>query len=408
MNTWSFSEVPSQSMQRFYIEYSQYIFDRSSEDAGEANFQLDGINEGFQLQAHWPYNQGECGLKVNWAGLTITNYAVFPPPTSSDIGELGWLRNGFLSLVVLERGTKTSVATNFPESNSIVSKTTTLPFPITSLYSKWMEYYSYLLGNLTITEMTLPGTHDSGTYDPVSPFGAPWVRTQRLPLSKQLECGIRVLDLRIGQNSPGDYVVVHDTWRTSYSLQSALTEVTQFITSTNKEIVILDFHRFVNLDNGTSFDYSQLKSQIQQYLSGCYLPVGEGSGKTLEDIWSTCGSKRVIVAWNTNNPDSYMWPGVNQRWYQGADSQQKLYETIKVDMQNPPSGMWAACSFVESGIFSTPISNARETDPTITRWFFGGSSFCEKSNIISVDFFEKYSNVVQASIIGSLLKAGAS
>ena len=406
MESWSFSDIPSQSMQRFYIEYSQGIFKDWSDDSGEANFTVDGTNEGFQLQVRWPYNQGECGLKVKWEGITSSKYAVFPPPMSSDIGELGWFHNGVLSLVILEKETKTSVSTCFPGSGSIVSQTSTLPFPIMSLYSKWMEYYSDSLGKLTITEMTLPGTHDSGTYDPVSPFGAPWIRTQHLPLSKQLQYGIRVLDLRIGQNSPGDYIIVHDKWRTSYSLKSALTEVTQFISSTNKEIVVLDFHRFINLGDG-SFDYNQLKTQIQNILNGYYLPVNEGSGKTLQDIWSTCGSKRVIVAWNTNNPDSYMWPGVNQHWYQGADSLQKLYEAIKADMQNPPSGMWAACSFMESSAFHSPISNAIATDPTITQWYFGGSKFCEKSNIISVDFFEQYTNVVQASIIGSILKAGA-
>ena len=408
MDSWSFSDIPSQSMKRFYIEYSQGIFEDWSDDAGEATFMVEGTNEGFQLQARWPYNEGEYGLKVKWIGITGTSskYAVFPPPTSSDIGKLGWFHNGVLSLMILEKGTKTSVSTSFPGSGSIVSETSTLPFPITTLYSKWMEYYSDLIGKLTLTEMTLPGTHDAGTYEPVSIFGAPWIRTQSLSLSKQLQYGIRVLDLRIGQNSPGDYIIVHDTWRTKYSLNSALTEVTQFIDSTKKEIVVLDFHRFVNLGSG-SYDYTQLKSQIQKILSGYYLPVNEGSGKSLQDIWSIPGNKRVIVAWNTNNPDSYMWPGVNQRWYQDADNLKKLYEAIKADMQSPPSGMWAACSFMKVSVFNTPLRNAAATDPTITQWYFGGSTFCEKSNIISVDFFDKYTNVVQASIIGSALKAGA-
>ncbi len=96
---------------------------------------------------------------------------------------------------------------------------------------------------------------------------------------------------------------------------------------------------------------------------------------------------------------------VNQRWYEDADSLEKLYDCIKSDMQNPPPGMWATCSFMKPSLFAPPQHNAMIANPTITNWFFGGSGFCEKANIIYVDFFDEYSNVVQASIIGSLLKA---
>ena len=48
---------------------------------------------------------------------------------------------------------------------SIYSPSTTL------LQPQWMKYYGDVLGKLTLTEMTLPGTHDSGTYEPISAFG---------------------------------------------------------------------------------------------------------------------------------------------------------------------------------------------------------------------------------------------
>ena len=409
MESWSFKDIPKQSMERFYIEYNEGIFKNKCDDAGEATFEIEGTNKHFQLQVRWPFKEEECGLKVDWSAFGgAQDYSVFPPPPSSgNIGELGWFHNGTLSLLVMENGAKNSVATALPGASSIVTSVSTIPYPLTFLYDEWMNYYSNMLGKLTLTQITLPGTHDSGTHDPVSAVGALWIRTQYETLAAQLHDGVRVLDLRIGQNSPGDYLIVHDTWRTSYSLSQALKEVTNFIDATNKEIVILDMHRFVNLGDG-NYDYNQLKAQIKSDLSGYYLPVGEGQGKTLKDIWSTCGKKRIVVAWNKSNPDSYMWPGVNQCWYSDADTLEKLYGCIKSDMSNPPSGMWAACSFMTSGAFSTPISNATATDPTITNWYFGGSKFCgEKANIISVDFFRQCSNIVQASIIGSLLKAGA-
>ena len=45
----------------------------------------------------------------------------------------------------------------------------------TPLAPQWMKYYSDILGKLMLTEMTLPGTHDSGTYEPVSVIGMPWI-----------------------------------------------------------------------------------------------------------------------------------------------------------------------------------------------------------------------------------------
>ncbi|XP_028397023.1 uncharacterized protein LOC114520878 [Dendronephthya gigantea] len=414
MNTWAFKSIHQQTMERFYIEYQQpSLVKTKSDDAGEATFEIEGANKSFQLQIRYPYNRGECGLKVDWSGLKSSQaYSVFPPPDpTTSIGELGWFHNGSLSLLIMEKGVRNTVSTVLPGSDSIVSPEKNLPYPQTFLYDKWMSYYSDVLGKLTLTEMTLPGTHDSGTHDPKSSLGALWIKTQSLSLGQQLQFGVRALDLRIGQNSPGDYVIVHDKWRTSYTLAAALKEITDFIDqdSTNKEIIILDFHRFVKLGRRVRrrYDYDKLKAQIRSCLTGYLLPVQNGHGKQLQEIWQTCGKGRLVVAWNTSNPDSYMWPGVNQRWYANADTLIKLYGAIKTDMLNPPSGLWASCSFMESSAVHPPSRNAIAADPTIKQWYYGGSTFCEKANIISVDFVRKYTNVVQASIIGSLLLAGA-
>lgn len=405
MDSWKFKDIPNQTQERFYIEFRDGNSTKPEDDAGEATFQLEDSSCGFKLQACWPYKDGECSLKVNWSGTDLNSYDVFPPVLkSSEICNLGLIRNGSLSLLIIERRITVSVSTYLPEeSTSIVSSVATLQPPVCGL---WMEHYSGLLGRLTLAEMTLPGTHNSGTYQPVSGLGSLWMKTQDLSLARQLDCGIRCLDLRIGQNSPGNYIICHDKWCTSYSLAQALREVTDFIDGNAKEIVVLDFHRFVN-HGRESFDYDQLHRQIASVLSGyCLSP--SYAGDTLESIWSRAGQKeRIVVAWNASNRDSsFLWAGVNQRWYRDANSLKKLYDLIKNDMQFPPGRMWAACSFLSANLSATPIANARKSSPTISNWYFGGSVFCEKANIISVDFFDKYSNVVQASVIASLLKAG--
>lgn len=404
MKQWEFTDVDSQSLCKFCVESSgsQGIF--ISDSSGVVSFVLDGTKQIFNVVFKQPGLKGQCGLAVDWKTLDFTMFSVFPPPpTGETIGELGWINDGYLSLLIQENNTKVTVSRCLPEIDSIVGYERVRPCPHTCVGPLWMEYYSSLLGKLILTDMTLPGTHDSGTYQPVSCIGSRWIRTQHASLADQLKSGIRVLDLRIGQNSPGDYIIVHDVWRTQYTLSEALKEVRDFIDSTRKEIVILDFHRFVNLGSG-SYDYNQLKDAIKLLLKGYCLPCN--SHATLDNIWAKFGSQRVVVAWNANDPDDYMWPGINQRWYSTATTKQKLYTAIRSDMLKPPTGMWAACSFLASSVGS-PIYQAKLIASTLSRWYFGGSVFCQNANIISVDFFDEYTTVVQASIIANLLKAGA-
>lgn len=416
MTKWEFSDVCSQDSKRFYIEY-QIAPVHYSDDVGKANFRLEGTNSSFQLQARWPHNEGECGLKVDWH-VDTDSYEVFPPDDPHEtFSELGWINNGSLALLILEKGVTTTVRTYRPSDESIVS-----PLTFKSVVpecSLWMEKYKHSLEKLTLTEMTLPGTHNSGTYRPVTKIEAILVKTQGLSLLRQLQNGIRVLDLRIGQKSPGDYIICHDKYRTSYSLAKALREVKDFINHSKKEIVVLDFHRFVKLEGG-HYDYDQLQHQISSALSEYCVPPS-CAGETLGDIWRQGSPKqRIVVAWNEKNnyprDKSYMWRGVKQRWYEDADSPDKLYECIMRDTRNSEAlsnsakpRMWAECSFMKFDLFSNPLNpyaSAMHINPTITNWYFGGSECCEKANIISVDYFDEHSNVVQAAIIGSLIKAG--
>ena len=404
MNAWEFSDIPSQSHKKFCIAYRGDNEDELRDSTGETAFQLDGTDITFQLLIRWPKKEGECGLKVDWGGITTGGYQVFPPALEGErFGKLGWIHNGSLSLLIMENGVATSVSTHLPGEDSIVSSASTEEFYEAPVYKNWMEHYCGVLEKLTLAEMTLPGTHNSGTCQLVSGFGTTMIQTQDHSLHLQLKYGIRALDLSIGQTSPGNYILCYDAWRTSYSLEEALTEVKDFIDSSKKEVVVLDFHRFVNLGSG-SYDYIQLKQQVTSALSGYTLSASRADD-TLAAIWSSPESKkgRVVVAWNVDNPESYMWPGVNQRWYEDANTLSKLYQCIKDDMPSPLAGLRATCSFV-AGI--APRYYAKASYSTLTNWYFGCSEFCDKANIISVDFFRKFTNIVQASIIASLLKTG--
>ena len=452
MNSWSFSDIEANSKKRFYIEFDENIFHTPTDDAGEADFRVETTGTSLQLQVRYFRDVGRF-LQVNWKSIDTSQFTVFPPPSpNSTIGKLGWIHDGSLCMLIKEKTALLSLPAELPElqtatkpgvvtdqhtnvledqATDVLASLTGIPVAnisgeavaamkqkMASIYlpsttplahaQQWMKYYSDVLGKLTLTKMTLPGTHDSGTYEPVSVFGSAWIKTQNLSLRDQLNRGIRVLDLRIGQNSPGDYIISHDTWRTKYSLSQALQEVKDFISATDKEIVVLDFHRFIQLGD-QSFDYDQLKAQVKSSLNGYYLPVGEGKDKTLSEIWQTSGQRRIVVAWNNsqNIDTNYMWPGVDQHWYSDADSEGKLKSDLENDFTNPPhtTKMWSTCVFMTSAWNRTPYSNAKNLCPAIDNWFYGCSDWTLKANIISTDFFDLFNNTVQASICASIMKA---
>lgn len=66
-----------------------------------------------------------------------------------------------------------------------------------------LTWTSKLRGDLLLSQVNIPGTHDSGTSKSalIEAFSA---RCQSLTISAQLEAGIRFLDLRVKYKGRGD------------------------------------------------------------------------------------------------------------------------------------------------------------------------------------------------------------
>lgn len=419
MNSWSFVDLSPNSQRRFFVQFSGagrkptwQKQTRNGSSQATATFSLaDKTTFVVQIQGG--------NVVVDWGSTDFTSYAVFPPPDPSKrpttLGTLGWVPNASMCMLVQKISVPSAISrfqTGVFGAAVPMAKSAPSLAPVTGLGPLWMSYYAQVIGSLSLTEMSLPGTHDSGTWQPACCLSTPWVRTQSCSLYDQLNLGIRVLDLRIGQVQPGEYIICHDIWRTQYSLSGALKEVKDFIDSSEKEIVILDFHRFVSLQSGVKYDFAQLTKQVKSILNGYYLPVGVGKGKTLADIWKAGpGKGRVVVAWNdTSSLDaSFMWPGVDQHWYQNASSDAILQQDLEKDFSSPPSTsvMWSSCVFRSVNAFNTPLSNAKSSSTDIDNWFYGCADWTLKANIISTNFFQLYDNIVQACICASILKAGS-
>lgn len=98
----------------------------------------------------------------------------------------------------------------------------------------WMSYIS---DDTPITQMAIPGSHDSGCY------GMPWyAETQDLTFAEQLARGVRYFDIRVN-NSRDGYVVFHGPVN-GVDYEDLLYDIDEFMDANPTEFLILDFSHF--------------------------------------------------------------------------------------------------------------------------------------------------------------------
>ena len=117
--------------------------------------------------------------------------------------------------------------------------------------NNWM---SYLDDNITLDKLSIPGTHDTGTMG-VSAVVKGFARTQNFGIYRQLEDGIRFLDIRL-KNNKDSLVVVHGVVSCNLSFEDVLNDCSKFLINNPKETVIM----LVNNEG------SNIESNFSQYL----------------------------------------------------------------------------------------------------------------------------------------------
>ncbi|CAN0485009.1 unnamed protein product, partial [Ectocarpus sp. 12 AP-2014] len=215
--------------------------------------------------------------------------------------------------------------------------------------TEWMKTYASALSNLKLSEMSLPGTHDSGTAKMHNPVVSPWATTQNLGILAQLKAGVRVLDLRCGyvgrEAQKNDRVqdgiaVVHDKHRTSLSLRKALECVKGFVQAHPSELVLLDFHRFPGLGHGAP--HEKAAAVVLSVLGGeepvmihpkfRHLPFGRIMSQQ---------KGRVGILWNAVEArEPHFWPGVRQAWT-GAESVRSLHDLAEAELAEKNGLLWS-------------------------------------------------------------------
>jgi hypothetical protein len=214
------------------------------------------------------------------------------------------------------------------ESASKTEATAAKPIAIDSLVVTPTDWVGTVpgLGKKKLSEIYLPGTHDSGTYglistysrplddafapdaDPIVKAGSfvgsvePWAKAQERTITQQLEDGMRVLDLRPCREKSGAIRICHQLY--GPLMLDILNQVHNFATLHPKELIILSLGGFSGLHDE---DHVALGQLMKGVLANNLIDAQKGitPSSTLNDVWTKQPDRSVLVLYVDGHAPSY-------------------------------------------------------------------------------------------------------
>lgn len=226
--------------------------------------------------------------------------------------------------------------------------------------SNWVGQSLGVIGNLTLKQITLPGTHDSGTYyltavpmpgdqsnfweevykladatdSDVGKIVEAWAKSQDQIFYQQLMGGIRYFDLRSGWNK------TTNTWVTFHFVEGSpvqylLSNISQFVQSHTQEIVIVEMSHFEGYP--TSADITMLRNMVLNTLGSYLYPVDLSFNFTINDMINS--NKRILLTMDQGYDNKIIWPpNTIYNTYADTSDLNKMIEynnkTVQLFMQN--------------------------------------------------------------------------
>jgi 1-phosphatidylinositol phosphodiesterase len=407
------SNVAPNSTSQFYGEFKETIFKYSIDDAADATYELAGV-PGFAMKIHAkkkgvnnlpspnPPSESGYGILVDWVNVPDGMF-VYPPIDTQGQSSVGWIHDGVVTIAIGHfPGNRQSRISRYPtpvyKSSGTEGDWTALRPSVKHWARTWMEQYLPCIGNLKLTELTLPGSHDAGTFraDGVS---QPWVQTQYLSLEQQLEQGVRALDVRLMISGTGEnrFQFCHGDYLTNLSFVEGVQQINSFLDRTSKEIVIMDFHRFEG--KWTTADYEDLAALIQRKFPNNRLIPNTQSQSTLGQITSTPG--RVVIGlgeWSNAPANVVVWMKQNTTFWTYSVEQywcgtsvttwsyvKNYMDGVLANVRAPKDHLWALMSQYNYNFssFGKPANVPKE----ISSYFTGENGL--RSNIIDVDWWDR-------------------
>ena len=291
------------------------------------------------------------------------------------------------------------------------------------------------LSDLSLTELPIPGTHDSGSYDitrrspwaltgkkqfgfitdlpgfiqnlVVKPIAANWGRTQDNNLYDQLNSGIRYLDLRLTNEPDGQIYFEHGLRAEPASVGVA--DIGAFANAHPKELVVVYVQEITNFSPET---HAKFIAEMETAFGSRMAPRSVGTSATLRDLWTM--DKNVVVVYNDAQAvaaDENLWPDDTlYRPYVGVQSAPALLVRNEGNLATRPQGtIWGmfgentfnATSLVTGVLTLGPGSNEQmaasitnvagypwNLHSPVQQWI--RSDFKSSVNLVTADWYQKY------------------
>ncbi|XP_043466499.1 PI-PLC X domain-containing protein 1-like [Leptopilina heterotoma] len=275
----------------------------------------------------------------------------------------------------------------------------------------WMEDMKCALGNQSVGNIFIPGTHNSAAYE-TSPsliedfFYNKYVITQDEDVLGQLIYGARYLDIRVcyRPNRKIKWWGCHEL--DTVPLQTIINDVKIFLNNTN-EIVIFDVQEFSSEFAEDPRAHEKLIHFLKNEFKDYIIPY-VGWYQSLNAIWSQEKKKNLIIGYDDSRyifKHLFLWPSVTHQWgnVQSVDDLYKYLQRIEEQAlsltrtipRSAMAQMTPNTKYIFNNLFGGIRRMAEVTNPKITGWYNG--MWQHSANIVSVDFI-KYSGIVDVAL----------
>ncbi|KZS17294.1 PI-PLC X domain-containing protein 1 [Daphnia magna] len=287
----------------------------------------------------------------------------------------------------------------------------------------WMWQNREILGPVSIRQLFLPGTHNSGSYRPYNGHSSDTVFMRYLicqdeDIFHQLAYGIRYLDVRVGYYPEREdkFWLNHNYARVN-PLRFLIEDLKTFLEAT-QEVVILDFHRFpVGFSQNTQRNretHAQLVQLLLDKFGDFMVPSSYGSMASLNDLWAINRTLIVVYAddW-TRSSHPFLWPSIPQEWgdKRNVDDLHKYLSGI--DKKRYDSDyFWAAMAELTPStmdVLFRPNDGLRKLADNVARnvtaWY--RDLWWKTTSMTAVDFFHS-TDIIDVAIDASLKRVHCS
>ncbi len=200
-----------------------------------------------------------------------------------------------------------------------------MKFANVTISRNWMTSIYEQIKNMQVHQLALPSAHNSGVdRNALESIGAHWAACQDNIFATQLSNGVRVLDLRIVDNSYKKDVGGSKVPRYRFTevfecthvlpgrnIDHCLSAVRSFAEQNRGELIILDIHSF-NTGRNLNDSLGRFKNKLKQ-LDHLLIPPA-ASSLTLAEIKQSYPNRNVIICWGGGaywNTIRHLWTGKN-------------------------------------------------------------------------------------------------